>query len=198
MEKEQKPNYSSRVKDLVGQKFGRLTVLEFAGINKRIAGTKSHSSSMWKVQCDCGTIYIVKSNVKNIKSCGCLNKEVLQKRALPKGESSFNCLYNKYKREAIQRGYEFNLNKSIFKLLTSSNCYYCNTNPKQSLNYKTCNGEYIYNGIDRKDNNIGYTINNVVSCCGECNLMKGRLNNKQFLEKIKTILKYQEEQRLRY
>ena len=52
--------------DLTNQKFGRLTVLEYAG------------NSSWKCKCDCGNIKTIKTaNLKNgnTKSCGCLQKE---------------------------------------------------------------------------------------------------------------------------
>lgn len=59
-----------RTIDLTGQKFGRLTVLNFAEIKKR----KAH----WLCRCDCGNERIVRSaNLRNgnTQSCGCLQKE---------------------------------------------------------------------------------------------------------------------------
>lgn len=56
--------------DLVGQKFGRLTVIEFCGIKNRKA--------RWKCVCDCGLAVIAESgNLRsgNTKSCGCLRRE---------------------------------------------------------------------------------------------------------------------------
>lgn len=53
--------------DLAGQKFGRLTVLEFAYVKNR--------NSYWKCICDCGNIYTVEGqHLKNghTKSCGCI------------------------------------------------------------------------------------------------------------------------------
>lgn len=54
--------------DLVGQKFGKLTVLEFDGKSK-------WNRIRFKCQCDCGVIVSVQSNhliSGRIKSCGCL------------------------------------------------------------------------------------------------------------------------------
>lgn len=56
-------------KDLTGQKFGRLVVLEY------IEGT---SPTSWRCKCDCGNEVIVRgANLKsgNTSSCGCLWKE---------------------------------------------------------------------------------------------------------------------------
>lgn len=60
--------------DLTGQKFGRLTVVEFAGVNKN---TRNY---YWYCKCDCGNpekLKISSANLKNgaTKSCGCLQKE---------------------------------------------------------------------------------------------------------------------------
>lgn len=58
-------------KDLTGQKFGRLTVIE------RMENTK-HGSARWKCQCECGSFAaVITSNLTrgNTSSCGCLSKE---------------------------------------------------------------------------------------------------------------------------
>lgn len=59
------------MKDLTGQKFGRLTAIEDSG--KRVG-----SSVRWLCRCDCGNLVIVSSNALrtgNTKSCGCLQRE---------------------------------------------------------------------------------------------------------------------------
>jgi hypothetical protein len=67
-----------KVKDLTGQKFGRLTVVEHIGFTE----PNKHGSryAIWKCKCDCGN-YINRS-VDVIKrgksSCGCMQKEVLK------------------------------------------------------------------------------------------------------------------------
>lgn len=58
--------------DLIGKKFGRLTVIE------KVAG-KTKKYSYWKCLCDCGDEKVVeKSSLTsgNTKSCGCYRKEV--------------------------------------------------------------------------------------------------------------------------
>lgn len=55
---------------MVGNRFGRLTVIEYAGLNRR-------NSKMWICKCDCGNITkpIISSSLRNgnTRSCGCLN-----------------------------------------------------------------------------------------------------------------------------
>ena len=50
-------------------------------------------------------------------------------------------------------------------------------------------GRYIYNGVDRKDNNLGYTIDNCVPCCHRCNSMKSNLSYQNFIQHISNIYK---------
>ncbi|WP_179022022.1 hypothetical protein [Winogradskyella forsetii] len=57
--------------DLTGQTFSRLKVLSYEGRNKQY-------DSLWKCECDCGTIKTIRGGVlKNghTQSCGCLQKE---------------------------------------------------------------------------------------------------------------------------
>ena len=63
---------SGRYKDLIGQKFGRLTVIEKTGESK-------HRSPLWKCKCDCGKICIVsaKNLGKSVSSCGCLKRDLI-------------------------------------------------------------------------------------------------------------------------
>lgn len=71
-----KHNNPARFHDLTGQKFGRLTVIEFVGKNQ-------HNKAIHKCICDCGNITYVTTNqlvIGRTKSCGCLkiaiNKEI--------------------------------------------------------------------------------------------------------------------------
>jgi 5-methylcytosine-specific restriction endonuclease McrA len=55
-----------------------------------------------------------------------------------------------------------------------------------------CSGELVNGGarsgfssltLDRKDNNQGYTLDNIVLCCRRCNIIKGNwLTEQQMLE----------------
>lgn len=42
-------------------------------------------------------------------------------------------------------------------------------------------------GIDRIDNALGYTLDNIVPCCRTCNFMKQTSNQKDFINKCKQI-----------
>lgn len=68
----------SALKDLTGQKFGRLTVIERAGSAKNNAAT-------WRCKCDCGKECVVQSYcllTEHTQSCGCLRKETMSQLGL--------------------------------------------------------------------------------------------------------------------
>lgn len=72
-------------KDLTGQKFGRLTVIE---IDQDI--TKTKHLYYWRCKCDCGKIVSVRSSSLTqgvSKSCGCLQKDTV-------GQNNFKNLTN--------------------------------------------------------------------------------------------------------
>jgi hypothetical protein len=50
-------------------------------------------------------------------------------------------------------------------------CIYCKRSEKQAI--KDRNGNYKRLTIDRKDNNKGYTLDNLGLCCYKCNAVKG-------------------------
>jgi len=61
------------IKDLTGQRFGRLVAIE-------LAGTVKWGSKLWLCQCDCGKITQATScSLRYKKSCGCLLKEAQHK-----------------------------------------------------------------------------------------------------------------------
>jgi hypothetical protein len=172
---------TSKYSNLVGKKFGRLTVIEFYKYKNKI--------KYWKCKCDCGKIKNIRgANLisLNTKSCGCYFKESV-KNKLPRGLSSFNLLYHKYKSGAIIRNLSWELSEEQCKLLFENNCYYCNKKPSQIIKRKTCNGTFVYNGIDRLNNSEGYIIGNVVSCCKNCNIAKYTMSKKEFLKLIEKV-----------
>lgn len=65
----------SKVNDLTGMKFNKLTVIERAENNK-------YNRAQWLCRCDCGNIIVVSGNAileSNTKSCGCLKGETDRK-----------------------------------------------------------------------------------------------------------------------
>ena len=162
--------------NLTGNKYGKLTALKEIGRHK-------DRCILWECKCDCGEIISVKArSLKRgeTKSCGCL-------RRIQKGEANFNKLLANYKQQAKLRKLDFCLSKENFRNLTQQNCFYCGAPPLSIKNRKYSNGVYKCNGIDRKDNNEGYTISNAVSCCLICNRAKSNLSYQEFLQWIQRV-----------
>lgn len=170
-----------RIKNRIGERIGKLVVLELAGQTK-------NSNAIWRCQCDCGNITdVVSMNLRdgNTTSCGC-NKT---KDRLPPGESSINQVFKSYVYAAHRRNLEFKITKEYFLTLIYSNCYYCGIVP--SRYYKTWNSKtgIYYNGVDRLDNTKGYIQGNVVPCCTSCNRAKSEMSIPEFKEWIKRVHK---------
>lgn len=169
------------IKNLLGQTFGRLIVVEYMDIQKR--------NAMWKCQCNCGNEVIVRGTSltrNNTQSCGCLQRERARRANLKDvGVAAYNAYYNTYRRGASNRNLLFQLSLLEFQHLTQSCCHYCGIQPQtifpKGSNSGKLNGDIIVNGIDRKDNRLGYQIDNCVPCCCQCNFAKRQQSYEDFL-----------------
>lgn len=96
------------------------------------------------------------------------HKKILESKKLhrqtPKG------IYSIYKGRAKQRNRIWDLSFEQFIAFWQQPCYYCN------VEIKTI-------GLDRIDNQQGYYIDNVVSCCRNCNRAKKCMSQERFLSK---------------
>jgi hypothetical protein len=70
--------------------------------------------------------------------------------------------YIDYKNRAVKKNLDFVLSRDEYLCLITQDCYLCG---------KNSNSHHL-NGIDRIDNNKGYSMDNVKSCCANCNYMK--------------------------
>lgn len=181
-----------RMIDKTGKRFGRWTVLERAENN-------SQGSTRWLCKCDCGTVRTVYSgSLSNgcSKSCGCLCREIVGKaHSLPPSVASANQLFARYRLGARKRGYAINLTKKQFLTLTKQNCHYCGVEPRQVRRANSAS-PYIYNGVDRVNNDKGYVLGNVVACCKICNHAKTNMPVEQFRAWIKRAYNHQKEQQI--
>lgn len=124
------------------------------------------------------------------------------------GARTLNQLENAYRQSSKRKGNWFELTTEQFRNIICQNCHYCNAAPIDKNCYYNKNKERIHtnvcsevaesqwvkaNGIDRKNNLIGYTIENCVPCCFTCNDMKKTMSYEQFIEHISNIVKVQKE-----
>lgn len=172
---------NSKTLDLVNQTFGRLTVLSLAGYSK-------DRRAVWLCRCSCGNTKLIRHRalMSKTKSCGCLLKEVAKSKTdkinakFERSRATLNMIYCNYQYSTAKRGHSFELTWDEFYELIISNCYYCSRPPTQSRDKK-------FNGIDRKDNTLGYILGNVVPCCITCNKAKASSSLDEFKEYIKQV-----------
>ena len=177
--------------DEIGNRYGRLIVLNRAGMSK-------HGFAMWLCRCDCGNEVTIRgSSLRNgstpTKSCGCLRNERIktynESRKLSNKVATLNRLITILKHSAKQRGYIWDLTNNQVEKLSSQSCHYCGAAP--SLRSKSVyNGICSFNGLDRVDNERGYTIDNVVPACSRCNKGKNNLSEDEFLAWISRVYEH--------
>jgi len=180
---------SKRMKDIAGVRFGRLVAIEPIGIQESTNGV------IWKCQCDCGNKTQVTTAVLrngNTVSCGCFQKEQSRKAYLKLGDlPACKALWHDYRKSARKRNIEFTLTFEQFRQITQSKCFYCGIEPKRSFADNRFLTPYITNGIDRRDNTQGYTIDNSAACCDKCNYAKGTMTEMEFLQWINRVYLHQ-------
>lgn len=164
--------------DLVlGGIYGDLTVLAFIEYTEAPGG---HRVPKVECACRCGETTVVSFwDLKAGKTLSCGGHPRYKDRSLP----AFNTLYrHTYRGRALQKGLAFKLTEAEFRILTQRDCFYCGAKPRSKMVMSGKHqSEYMYNGIDRVDNSIGYIIGNVVPCCFDCNHAKATLSQEQFI-----------------
>lgn len=173
--------------DLIGQRFGKLTVVGDAGKDNK------HSHSLWNCVCDCGESLVVMG--KSLKgeattSCGCNHSFYSRSKYKDKEFSIRHYLYRKTANKAVFRKLEFSLSFEDFIYLVLQPCFYCREVETNSYSHRCFNFSFKYNGLDRVDNRLGYTKSNVVPCCIKCNKAKLEMTTQEFQDWIKRVNKY--------
>ncbi len=106
---------------------------------------------------------------------------------LEPGKAVRNLIFDQYQRDAKKRNLEWRLTGDQFDDLIAQSCYYCKRPPSMTRKARRCNGDLTYNGIDRINNNLGYTTNNVAACCQICNRAKSNMTLEDFESWIKDL-----------
>lgn len=85
--------------------------------------------------------------------------------------------YSMFRSKAKGRQLEFNLTFDQFTQFLNNPCYYC-AHPLPTTGYS----------LDRVDNAKGYTSENVVPCCIECNRIKGNMWTGEEMRQIGEVI----------
>jgi hypothetical protein len=138
---------------------------------------------MKKKKCrDCGLTKLLKdfcwnSKKRKLRFPYCKACHIIRNRAYYKSHrkkilarckilnKSIHRRFNSARAKAKNYSQSWSITERQYTLLITQPCYYCNNN----LDRPVENGI----GLDRLDNNKGYDIDNIVSCCKMCNYIKG-------------------------
>lgn len=182
-----RPQEGANAIDRTGGHYGRLTVL-------RRAGSKG-TAAAWLCRCDCGQEKVITSNCLRAgysRSCGCSratgpgSRPSYTTQHVP-GRSARNRVLKQYRGAARTRGLSWEISGEDFDALTASDCAYCGVAPS-TISSPSGNGSFMYNGIDRVDNRLGYVPGNVVPCCPTCNHAKHTMTQAAFLAWIARLV----------
>ena len=160
--------------DYTGQIFGRLTAVSYTG--KHTNG--KNKKRIWLFQCECGKQCekpIEKAVRGWTKSCGCLIST----------RSSLEQLQHSVFSGYYQDG---GLTEDEFKTLSRRPCWVCGGLVSETGSVRTHRTKrdvsWKYHGLDRIDNNLPHSRNNVLPCCWDCNEWRKDRTIPQFIEKI--------------
>lgn len=192
-----------RKHNLAGECVGRLTVVSPA------PRPEGRNGTFWLCRCSCGNEKLVTTISllrQKTKSCGCLAKEIrpgttkanreyrksLPQRQLDPRAAVVNDLFYKCRFWSQAHGMQSDLERSDIARICFSPCYYCGIAPAQVVVRRGKRLDaFPYNGIDRVDNSLGYTADNVRPCCWQCNSSKGDRTEEDFLGWVERCYSYQ-------
>src|ERR1035437_10132264 len=182
--------------DLTGQKFGKLTVIQYDHTEK------PRGTAFYLCLCECGNNVICQSgHLKSghTQSCGCFQQEQAKIASTNntwgrKYEDPKNISANHIWKCTYADGCSF----ETFMKLSQMPCHYCNISPSNTFN-KYINHEnqltnnkvskewatlayFTYNGLDRIDSLKNHSEDNIVPCCFRCNRAKDDTTVKEFTE----------------
>lgn len=166
--------FSKTDKKYVNKKFGIIKVIKLSHVK--------NNRRFYDILClNCNTYSKLRSdNILRKNRVCCTNcKNIVQSEISQNKYSKlrkYRKIYNSYKNNAKSRNINFEINLEKTIKLVDSNCFYCNDETSK--------------GIDRFNNKLGYTNENVVPCCKNCNFMKNNLTINDFLQHIEKIYKF--------
>ena len=170
-------NIDEKRLNYIGKEFGCWTILEF--VRPYVGG------NVYVARCICGVekeVNISALKKGKSKSCGCQNR-------VGDGMAPAWQTFIKYKRKARVRNLCFELTFDEFLKISQQKCTYCNSEKSNIHKNPHTTGDFHYNGIDRKNNKLGYRLENCVPSCKICNRAKSDMDMADFMEWAKNLAK---------
>lgn len=179
----------------IGQQIGNFTITSF-----------NNDSANYVLTCACGNTTTgdathVTRKISNLLSEGftacmqCSHKLRTELETRAKQFAviyTYKDVYREYVQKAKLRDIPFELSLDEASSLFTENCYYCG-NPPQNKRTRNLGNTVYYQGLDRVDNSIGYTLNNVVPCCRYCNSFKLDRTEEEFLNHVDQIYLFKDQ-----
>lgn len=173
-------------KNLINEKFGNLTVVEYIGkCNER-------EGIYWKCICDCGKLVLVhRKELKNgdTKSCGCLKQQTNYNNHWQGFKEISKDFYSSIIRGAKSRNIYFELTiQQLWDLYIKQNKK-CALSKIDILFSKNVKKQRSTASLDRIDSSKPYVIDNIQWVHKKINIMKNTLSNEEFISICKMISK---------
>lgn len=175
--------------DLSGKRFGSWNVLH--PLPRRQSGKRTVPSYLCR--CLCGVEQAVdRQGLISGHSSRCLRCAHLITSSKLRGKGDGPWRSKKHVIDANRCGakkrfLEHSLTDDEMCSIMSNACYYCGLPPSNRYTKRGDVEPFIYSGIDRVDNAVGYVPGNVVSCCWDCNRRKGSSGSEEFISWAKRV-----------
>ena len=170
-----------------------------------LEGNRTGSSTLESIDethahltCDCGGSYSIKlsNTLKNNGNFMCRQCYAIRDSANFDKHWGYKSAYQRIKKDAVAADRVFEIKVDDFRYLCQQNCYYCNSIPSNLITYRGKNSftfrYFMYSGLDRLNNDIGYTRQNVVPCCIICNRAKNSMPFKDFIDWLNRLTDYRQ------
>jgi hypothetical protein len=173
------------IKDLTGQRFGKLVVL------KKIEVNTKRSDANWLCRCDCGNKKVIVGQSLRYKyttSCGCFRKDKTYKGY----KLLSGCFWSRAIKGAKIRNLEFKITiKEAWELFEKQKrkCALSGV-PIVLVRDLTRNRKNNTASLDRKDSTKGYTKDNIQWVHKRINQMKNKYSDSEFIEWCKKVANY--------
>lgn len=169
---------------LIGNKYGKITVVEYAGIDK-------HGKVLLKCICDCGNEKIINKSslIRSLtSSCGCVKQEKLRKKHVHDLSPAY---FRRCKQGAIQRNIKFTIDERyVWEIYEKQNrqCAVSGVPIKFHPNYNF--SKYQTASIDRINSKKGYVKGNIQIVHKTINVIKWNLTEEELYYWINKIFKH--------
>lgn len=117
----------------------------------------------------------VESNATKPNICLTCHNEIIKSEDMRNARCLEVIKHKYFKKDCIRRNKNIDIPKDIVQKMFKQPCAYCGKS-------------VILNGIDRVDSSLSYTLENVVTCCKYCNIMKQSYTVENFLKIVRYIL----------